>query len=150
MRSLSAQVPSPSAQARTPAFRPRSASASRSASAARRNLGHVLFVLGVGGVEFGSQKTQSSRAPPPLPRLPPLRAFSSSSISTRRTGWSSRRCIGSPLPGRHDLCDGAGPTRIVHRIDVPFFANRDIALKSSTEFRNVEKKLLDLLYAPAG
>lgn len=42
------------------------------------------------------------------------------------------------------------PTHILHRIDVPFFANRDIGLKSSTEFRNVEKKLLDLLYAPAG
>ena len=41
------------------------------------------------------------------------------------------------------------PTKILHRIDVPFFADRDIALKSSTEFRNVEKKLLDLLYAPA-
>ena len=39
------------------------------------------------------------------------------------------------------------PTHILHRVDVPFFANRDIALKSSTEFRNVEKKLLDLLYA---
>jgi NitT/TauT family transport system ATP-binding protein len=42
------------------------------------------------------------------------------------------------------------PTHILHRIDVPFFANRDIGLKSSTEFRNVEKKLLDLLYSPAG
>jgi NitT/TauT family transport system ATP-binding protein len=42
------------------------------------------------------------------------------------------------------------PTHILHRVDVPFFENRDIALKSSTEFRNVEKKLLDLLYAPAG
>jgi NitT/TauT family transport system ATP-binding protein len=41
------------------------------------------------------------------------------------------------------------PTRILHRIDVPFFASRDIALKSSTEFRNVEKKVLDLIYAPA-
>ena len=41
------------------------------------------------------------------------------------------------------------PTRILHRVDVPFFQNRDISLKSSTEFRNVEKKLLDLLYAPA-
>ncbi|MEO8036054.1 MAG: ABC transporter ATP-binding protein [Acidobacteriota bacterium] len=40
------------------------------------------------------------------------------------------------------------PTRILHRVDVPFFANRDIGLKSSNEFRNVEKKLLDLLYAP--
>ena len=41
------------------------------------------------------------------------------------------------------------PTHILHRIDVPFFENRDMALKSSTEFRNVEKKLLDLLYAPS-
>ncbi|MEK6374228.1 MAG: ABC transporter ATP-binding protein [Acidobacteriota bacterium] len=41
------------------------------------------------------------------------------------------------------------PTKILHRVDVPFFSDRDIALKSSTEFRNVEKKLLDLLYAPA-
>jgi NitT/TauT family transport system ATP-binding protein len=39
------------------------------------------------------------------------------------------------------------PAQILHRIDVPFFQNRDIALKSSTEFRNVEKKVLDLLYA---
>ena len=41
------------------------------------------------------------------------------------------------------------PTHILHRVDVPFFATRDIALKSSPEFRNVEKKLLDLIYAPA-
>jgi NitT/TauT family transport system ATP-binding protein len=41
------------------------------------------------------------------------------------------------------------PTRILHRIDVPFFANRDISLKSSADFRNVEKKLLDLLYTPS-
>ncbi len=41
------------------------------------------------------------------------------------------------------------PTRILHRVDVPFFATRDIALKSSSEFRAVEKKLLDLIYAPA-
>ena len=40
------------------------------------------------------------------------------------------------------------PTHVLHRIDVPFFANRDIGLKSSPEFRSVEKKLLDLLYAP--
>ena len=39
------------------------------------------------------------------------------------------------------------PTHILHRVDVPFFENHDIALKSSTEFRNVEKKLLDLLYS---
>jgi NitT/TauT family transport system ATP-binding protein len=41
------------------------------------------------------------------------------------------------------------PTKILHRVDVPFFENRDIALKSSSEFRNVEKKLLDLLYTAA-
>jgi ABC-type nitrate/sulfonate/bicarbonate transport system ATPase subunit len=41
------------------------------------------------------------------------------------------------------------PTHILHRVDVPFFATRDVALKSSNEFRNVEKKLLDLIYAPA-
>jgi len=38
------------------------------------------------------------------------------------------------------------PTRILHRIDVPLFAERDMSLKSSDEFRAVEKKLLDLLY----
>jgi NitT/TauT family transport system ATP-binding protein len=41
------------------------------------------------------------------------------------------------------------PTHILHRVDVPFFENRDIALKSSAEFRAVEKQMLDLLYAPA-
>ncbi len=39
------------------------------------------------------------------------------------------------------------PARILHRVDVPFFHERDIALKSSAQFRDVEKKLLDLLYA---
>jgi NitT/TauT family transport system ATP-binding protein len=39
------------------------------------------------------------------------------------------------------------PARILHRIDVPLFAERDITLKSSDAFRAVEKKLLDLLYA---
>ena len=43
----------------------------------------------------------------------------------------------------------ARPARILHRVDVPFFSVRDIALKSSSEFRAVEKKLLDLLYAPS-
>jgi ABC-type nitrate/sulfonate/bicarbonate transport system ATPase subunit len=43
----------------------------------------------------------------------------------------------------------ARPARILHKVDVPFFAVRDIALKSSQEFRAVEKKLLDLLYAVA-
>ncbi|HEY3381745.1 MAG TPA: ABC transporter ATP-binding protein [Vicinamibacterales bacterium] len=41
------------------------------------------------------------------------------------------------------------PARILHRVDVPFFQVRDIALKSSNEFRAVEKKLLEMLYAPA-
>lgn len=40
------------------------------------------------------------------------------------------------------------PARILHKIDVPFFPVRDVSLKSATEFRAVEKKLLDLLYAP--
>jgi NitT/TauT family transport system ATP-binding protein len=38
------------------------------------------------------------------------------------------------------------PTHILHRIDVPFFENRDIALKSSSKFRATEQQLLDLLY----
>ena len=42
----------------------------------------------------------------------------------------------------------ARPARILHRVEVPFFANRDVALKSSPDFRAVEKRLLDLLYAP--
>ncbi|HYO63945.1 MAG TPA: ABC transporter ATP-binding protein [Pyrinomonadaceae bacterium] len=41
------------------------------------------------------------------------------------------------------------PARILHRVDVPFFPERSIALKSASEFRAVEKKLLNLLYAPA-
>jgi len=41
------------------------------------------------------------------------------------------------------------PARILHRVDVPYFPVRSIELKSASEFRAVEKKLLDLLYAPA-
>ncbi len=41
------------------------------------------------------------------------------------------------------------PARILHRVDVPFFPVRDMALKSAAEFRAVEQKLLELLYAPA-
>lgn len=41
------------------------------------------------------------------------------------------------------------PARILHQVDVPAFPVRDIALKSAPEFRAVEKKLLDLIYAPA-
>jgi ABC-type nitrate/sulfonate/bicarbonate transport system ATPase subunit len=40
------------------------------------------------------------------------------------------------------------PARILHRVEVPYFQVRDAALKSSAEFRLVEKQLLDLLYAP--
>jgi ABC-type nitrate/sulfonate/bicarbonate transport system ATPase subunit len=40
------------------------------------------------------------------------------------------------------------PARILHRVDVPYFAERNAALKSAAEFRAVEKQLLDLLYAP--
>ncbi|MGO9933165.1 MAG: ABC transporter ATP-binding protein [Steroidobacteraceae bacterium] len=41
------------------------------------------------------------------------------------------------------------PARILHSVDVPAFARRDIALKSGAEFRAVEKQLLDLLYSSA-
>lgn len=40
------------------------------------------------------------------------------------------------------------PARILHQVDVPAFAVHDIALKSAPEFRKIEKKLLDLIYAP--
>lgn len=42
----------------------------------------------------------------------------------------------------------ARPARILHQVDVPAFPVRDIALKSATEFRAVEKQLLDLIYSP--
>ena len=40
------------------------------------------------------------------------------------------------------------PARILQRVEVPAFAERNITLKSAPAFRAVEKKLLDLLYAP--
>jgi ABC-type nitrate/sulfonate/bicarbonate transport system ATPase subunit len=40
------------------------------------------------------------------------------------------------------------PARILHRVDIPNFAERDVHLKSSDEFRAIEKRLLDMLYAP--
>jgi NitT/TauT family transport system ATP-binding protein len=40
------------------------------------------------------------------------------------------------------------PARILHKVDVPAFPVRDIALKSAPEFRAVEKQLLDLIYRP--
>jgi ABC-type nitrate/sulfonate/bicarbonate transport system ATPase subunit len=39
------------------------------------------------------------------------------------------------------------PAQVLHRVDVPLFTERDLALKSKPEFRDVEKRLLDLLYA---
>jgi len=44
----------------------------------------------------------------------------------------------------------ARPAQVLHRLDVPYFPVRDVALQSSREFREVEKSLLDLLYAPRG
>jgi ABC-type nitrate/sulfonate/bicarbonate transport system ATPase subunit len=41
----------------------------------------------------------------------------------------------------------ARPARLLHRVNVPYFPVRSIELKSAPEFRSVEKKLLDLLYA---
>ncbi|MBN2360264.1 MAG: ABC transporter ATP-binding protein [Deltaproteobacteria bacterium] len=41
------------------------------------------------------------------------------------------------------------PTRILHRVDVPFFAERNAALKAAPEFRAIEKQLLDMLYGSA-
>jgi NitT/TauT family transport system ATP-binding protein len=38
------------------------------------------------------------------------------------------------------------PAQILHRVDVPVFHERDLALKSKPEFRDVEQRLLDLLY----
>jgi NitT/TauT family transport system ATP-binding protein len=40
------------------------------------------------------------------------------------------------------------PAQILHRVEIPHFAERDLALKSRPEFRDVEKQLLDLLYRP--
>ena len=41
------------------------------------------------------------------------------------------------------------PARILHEVDVPPFPVHNIALKSSNEFRAVEKQLLDLIYSPS-
>jgi NitT/TauT family transport system ATP-binding protein len=50
-----------------------------------------------------------------------------------------------------DICYvlSSRPARILHRVKVPSFAERDFALKSAPEFRAVEKQLLDLLYTTA-
>jgi NitT/TauT family transport system ATP-binding protein len=41
------------------------------------------------------------------------------------------------------------PARVLHRVDVPFFAQRDISLQSAPEFRAVEQELLGRLYEKA-
>ena len=46
-------------------------------------------------------------------------------------------------PGGHQ------PEHLALAVDVPYFPIRDVALKSASEFRAVEKQLLDLLYSPA-
>ena len=38
------------------------------------------------------------------------------------------------------------PAQVLHRVEVPVFNERDLALKSKPEFRDVEQHLLDLLY----
>ncbi len=52
----------------------------------------------------------------------------------------------------HDVAEAAvfvlskRPAQVLHRVDVPVFHERDLALKSKPEFRDVEKHLLDLVY----
>ena len=38
------------------------------------------------------------------------------------------------------------PARVLHRIEVPFFANRDVTVKQTPEFKRVEDHVLGLLY----
>jgi ABC-type nitrate/sulfonate/bicarbonate transport system ATPase subunit len=40
----------------------------------------------------------------------------------------------------------ARPAHVLHRVDVPYFAERDLSLKSSAKFRDVEAHLLTLLH----
>ena len=40
------------------------------------------------------------------------------------------------------------PARILHRIDIPTFADRSLKVKASPEFRKCEEQLLSLLYSP--
>ena len=39
------------------------------------------------------------------------------------------------------------PAKVLHRIEVPYFPSRDIAVKQSAEFKRVENHVLDLLHA---
>jgi ABC-type nitrate/sulfonate/bicarbonate transport system ATPase subunit len=38
------------------------------------------------------------------------------------------------------------PARVLHRVEVPYFASRDPAVRQSSEFKRVESHLLDLLH----
>src|SRR5690606_9849247 len=42
------------------------------------------------------------------------------------------------------------PATILHRMDVPQFAQRDLALKQSHQFRDIENEVLDLLHGQEG
>lgn len=42
------------------------------------------------------------------------------------------------------------PARILHRLEVPYFADRSIALKQSDQFRQLENHVLNLLHGQAG
>ncbi len=39
------------------------------------------------------------------------------------------------------------PAKVLHRIEVPFFESREVAVKQSSEFKRVENHVLDLLHA---
>jgi NitT/TauT family transport system ATP-binding protein len=39
------------------------------------------------------------------------------------------------------------PAKVLHRIEVPFFPSRDVAVKQSAEFKRVENHVLDLLHS---
>jgi NitT/TauT family transport system ATP-binding protein len=42
------------------------------------------------------------------------------------------------------------PARLLHRLEVPFFAERDLKVKQSTQFRQMEAQILDLLHGQSG
>ncbi len=44
----------------------------------------------------------------------------------------------------------ARPAQILHRVDVPVFTERDLALKQTQKFREVEGQLLEMLHGQHG
>ena len=44
----------------------------------------------------------------------------------------------------------ARPARVLHRVEVPCFAERDLALKQTPRFREIEANILNLLHGQAG